>query len=210
METGFVFVWAISLAAIAVLLVLLGIALRRQSARAQQDDDVARGYVPARDTLIFYHENECVRSTLDGRLWLRIPGIAWDASWRSDLLRVEVRAQDPDQIVPGDPYADAQVIAAYDFLAFRMTETGGDLDVRQFVKPVGVAFLVDGVDPALVDVLARRGGEWQLVPCVQVEPETLGIKRLVKMQHLAAVSVGRLDPLCVVRRPPSAASGELG
>lgn len=209
MQAGFVVIWVISLAAIAVLLVMLGIALRQQSVRVMQDNNTARGYVPARDTLIFYHDKECVRGTLDGRLWLYIPGIAWDAAWQNDLLRVEVRAQFSDQIDLDDPYVDAQVISAYDFLAYRMTETGSDLDVRQFIKPIQVAALVDGIDPDMVDILAWHGSGWQPLPRAQVEAAILGIK-MRPTQHLVAVSVNRLNPLCVVRRLPSAAGSESG
>lgn len=207
MQAVFVVVWAVSLAAIAVLLVLLGRALRRQAADTQQDIDTARHYVPARDTLIFFHDKECVRSTLDGRLWLLIPGIAWDTAWQNDLLRVEVRAQASDQVALGDPDAGMRAILAYDFLAYRITETGSDLDVRQFVKPIQAAVLVDGIDPALVDVLGRHGSGWQPLPRAQVEPEAVGIK-LRKTQHLIAVSMSRLDPLCVVCRSPSTAGSE--
>jgi|GEM_PF-5255975 len=207
METGFVIVWIIALVAIAVLLVLLGITLRRQAADTESAIDLARGYVPVRDTLIFYHDKNCIRSTADGRLWLNIPGIAWETTWQNDLLRVEVRAQDLTQIVLDNVPTGTQIIAAYDFLVYRMTETGSDLDVWQFARPIQVAFLVEGLAAEQIDFMVHHG-KWQWVPCAPVEPETLGISRLRKTQSLVAAGLERLDPMCVVVQPPPAADGD--
>lgn len=204
MDTGLILIWLIALVAIAILLVGLGITLRRRALEAESEFDLARHYVPVRDTLIFYHDKDCVRSTLDGRLWIDIPGIAWEPGWQNDLLRVEVRAQDPAQIVLDDAPPGTRVIAAYDFLAYRMTETGSDLDVYRFARPIQVAFLAEGEEADHIDFAVRRG-KWQWVPCAPLDPNTPGIPKLRKTQTLVAAGLEQLDPLCVVVRPPPTA-----
>ena len=202
MGTAFIVVWGIALLIIVALLVILVFAFRHN---AQFGAQAVQGGVTAfesvQDTLLFYYEKESVRSTEDGRVIIRIRGISWDAAWQDDLLRIKVVAQDPHSVTLDEARDDAQVLAVYDFEAYRMTEMGTDISVPSFVKPVEVILVANETNVNL-DVLAQQDGEWVSAPQTEVTLEELGKKSITGQVCWAVASVGRLDRLCLIKKTP--------
>ncbi|MBN1580375.1 MAG: hypothetical protein JXA89_06705 [Anaerolineae bacterium] len=208
MGTAFIVVWGIALLIIAILLVILMITFQqnaRGDERIVQENNTL--FVPFADTLLFYYDKQSVRDTENGQVLIHIRGISWDASWQDDLLRVKVVAQDPQSVTLGDIGYDAQVLAAYEFGVYRMTEMGTDIPVSSFVKSVDV-FLATNPKNDNLDVLIQREGEWVSAPKSETRIEELVKKDGLEKTGWVAASVLRLDRLCLIKKMPRSAADD--
>jgi hypothetical protein len=129
---------------------------------------------------------------------IRIRDASWDTAWQDDLLRVKVFAQDPRSVVLGDAWGDAQVLAVYDFEAYRMTELGADVPVLDFAEPIEIVLITDETDADL-DVLSQQDGEWASAPRSEVALAELAEKDLSEKMRWVIASVGNLDRLCLIK-----------
>jgi hypothetical protein len=197
MGTAFMIIWGIALLAIAALLAVLAWTLKRASQQAASIEKDAGEFEPTKEIMLFEYEKEDVRNTTDGNVIVRIRSISWDTEWQEDLLRLEVHAQDPKSVTLSDEWRDAQVIAAYDFRAYRMTEMGTDVQVTSFPAPIEVVLTTPETDTNL-DVLIQADGIWTSAPEADISAEALARKSLGRREWRAA-SVDRLGRLCLIK-----------
>ncbi len=197
MGTAFAIVWALALLAIAVLLVTLARLLRRAPGTSTPGDEPAELRL-AHDTLLFYYEEDGVRSTADGRVIVHIPGAAWDAGWREDLLRLEVIEQPHGLVTFLEELGPADALAVYDLAAYRMTEMGTDVAVERFPAPIDVILTGDRMDGQL-GVVMRTEHAWVLAPPADVAPRALEGIELPAGRVWVATALVRPSRICLVR-----------
>jgi hypothetical protein len=196
--TGMIVVWGIALLALLGLGVVLIWTLRSGTphgrAGGEPDDS-------ATDTLLLYYEQESVRRTPRGEVVLRIPGMAWEREWQDDLVRLEVTRIEPESIAAPEPWGAAEVLAAYDLHAHRMTEIGTDIPVESFAAPVDV-FLTCERELQGLRFGIENQGEWTLAPPAALPLEVLEEAGIPAGQGWAAASISRLRQVCLVRMQP--------
>jgi hypothetical protein len=199
-------VWGIAGAAILALGALLIWTLRGEvSRRARLATSEASG--SGSDTLLFYYEQESVRSTPNGEVIVRIPGMAWEPEWQDDLLRLEVARVDPSSLlVPGE-WGAARVLAAYALRAYRMTDLGTDIQVERFAAPVDVFVTTAGFEPRL-RFAVKQGERWTLAPPAALSPDTFEDVDIPAGQSWAAASIAGMRDICLVRMPAPEGSAE--
>lgn len=198
MSAGFTVVWGLALLAIAALVAVLVLTLRRGERAVSFNDSEARDPDLVRDTLLFYYEPDGVRSTANGRVIVHIPGAAWDDGWREDLLRLEVVQHTPDAVTfPGELGA-AEVLAVYDLVAYRMTEMGTDIEVDRFLEPVDVVLTSDRQDCRL-GLVTQTDGSWVMAPPADVSLDDYESIRLPPDERWASAAVVRPGKVCLVR-----------
>jgi len=200
MGAAFAIVWGVALLVIAVLLVVLALALKRGPALASSGAGGAEAFEAIKDALLFYYEENSVRSTTRDRIIVRIPGIAWEMGWKGDLLRLEVNAADPGSVALPPEWSEAQILAVYDLRAYRMTEMGTDVEVERFLAPIDVVLTVKEVDPGL-RLIARTDSAWVLAPTTEISPDEFKGSDLPSDRNWIAISVTRLGQICLIRLP---------
>ena len=199
MDMAFTVVWGVALLAIMVLSGVLALALRRGgAARTVADGDGASDLL--KDTLLFYYEQDSVRATASARFIVHIPGDAWDAGWRDDLLRLEVVAQSPDSVTLPPALGRASVLSVYDLAAYRMTEMGNDIEIAQFVAPIDLVVTSDRSDLRL-GLVTQTHGAWALAPAAEISPYGFEGVELPAGQRWTAASVMRPGRVCLVCLP---------
>jgi hypothetical protein len=198
--TGLVFVWGLALLVIAALLAVLVSTLRHGARAVPSAGTESDAFQPLEDRLLFQHEENSVRVSTDARVIVRVPGIAWDASWRRDLLRLEVVEQSPAAVSFPSELGDVEVLAVYDLAAFRMTEVGTDVPVERFLEPIDVILTTDLTDRDL-GLVTRADSTWILTSAASalISPEELDGVTLVPGMGWAAVATTRLGRVCLVR-----------
>lgn len=196
MGGALVIVWGVALLALLTLGGLLVWTLRRETLVEK-----ARGLqAGGGDTLLFYYEQESVRSTPRGRVIVRIPGMAWEGEWQDDLLRLEVLGRDPAAIRVPAAWGAAKVLAAYALRAYRMTEMGSDIQVDRFAAPVDVFLTADLAEGELRFGVNNEEG-WTLAPLATLSPQALEGVDLPVGRGWAAASIAGLREICLVRMP---------
>ena len=191
-------IWGVALVVIVVMLVVLTGTLRRNArvTALMQPASAQSGLLE--DTLLFYYEDESVRGTANRRLFIRIPSAAWDPAWQTDLLRVEVKAQDPGFVTLPTEWGKPELVTAFSLAAYRMTEMGTDIQVERFVAPVDVLLTADG-DRQGLRCCARPGDEaWTLAEVSSLSPGDMGLE-LSPARGWSAVSVSQLGQVCLLR-----------
>ncbi len=196
METALIVVWGVALLIIAALSALLVWTLKsRAPARVAQEP--LPEFQPLKDTLLFYYEEQSVRSTAGREVIIRIPGTAWDTDWQSDLLRLEIVGRDPRRVSLPAEWGAMEILAAYELRAYRMTEMGKDLEIERFASPIDVILTTDKKGDGL-HVAARPMDEWIRIPLADVSPGELEID-LPGGRSWAAASVVELGELCLLK-----------
>ena len=217
MGGGLYVVWGFALLVILALGGLLAWTLRRgpspDAPPEALDQEIVRLEVQDEGTLLFYHEEESVRSTPHGRVIVRIPGMAWERGWQDDLLRLEVSALDPASVGAPAAWGAAEVLAAYRLRAYRMTELGTDVEVERFAAPVDVFLTAQGQEARLrFGVHDERG--WVLAPFATLSPEALQGVKIPAERSWAAASITGMRDICLVRvpgpQPPEEVQGQSG
>jgi hypothetical protein len=202
MGGAFLIVWGVALAAIVALGTLLVWTLRRQPAVEEGESPRVTGGVQggagSGDTLLFYYEEESVRTTPDGRVIIRMSGLAWEREWHDDLLRLEVGVEDPASVEVPAEWGAAEVLAAYSLRAYRMTDLGTDIEVERFAAPVDVFLTVEGVEPGL-RFGVNHEGRWTLAPPATLSPETIEGIDIPAGESWAAASIAGMREICLVR-----------
>ena len=191
MDAGLLTVWALALAAIAV----LGAVLRRTLQRGPSV--VPPTVQPFADKLLFQYEPAGVGVSTDARVIVHIPSIAWGTEWRSDLIRLEVVEQPSDSIV-FTGLGDLEVLAVYDLAAFRMTDPGADIRVERFMEPIEVILTTEYGDGNL-GVVTQTDRTWILAPAAQVSPREIEGVDLPLGRKWAAAAIARLGRVCLVQ-----------
>jgi hypothetical protein len=152
------------------------------------------------DTLLLYRKEGNVRRTPQGDVVLRIPGSAWRHEWEDELVRFEVARLDTSGVVLPGEWGRAEVLAAYDLHASRMSQSGADVPIESFAAPVDV-FLVAGREGDRLRFGLREEGTWRLAPPVAL---SLGVLQQVGIPAglgWAVASIARLGQVCLVRSP---------
>jgi hypothetical protein len=197
-------VWGVALLAIVALGGLLAWTLRREMLL----EKASRPQVDGGDTLLFYYEEESVRSTPRDQVIVRIPGMAWEGEWQDDLLRLEVLGRDPAAIRVPAAWGAAKVLAAYALRAYRMTEMGNDVRVERFAAPIDVFLTTDVVEGELRFGVNREEG-WTLAPLAALSPQALEGVDLPAGRGWAAASIAGMREICLVQMPaPGRGMGE--
>jgi hypothetical protein len=202
MGTAFAFVWGMALLVIAALGAALVVTLR-QSPPPPLPGEREPEFEPVSDTLLFYYEENCVRSAVQDTLIIRIPGAAWDAEWVEDLLRLEVSTRDPASIAlpdEGAGFQAEQIVAAYDLSAYRMTEIGTDIEVERFPAPIELVFPAGETDPG-VRLLTWTENAWELAPATELSLDEFQGSDVTPKSNWLAVSVTGLGAMCLIRGP---------
>jgi hypothetical protein len=202
MMAGLFVVWGVALLALLVLGALLISTLRGGARPVERTRTLGAeaSFAPATDTLLLYYEEESVRRTPQGDVVLRIPGMAWERDWQDDLVRLEVARIKPEEVVVPEQWGEAEVLAAYDLRAHRMTEIGTDIPVESFAAPVDV-FLTRETEMAGLRFGVQNDGEWTLAPPAALPLEILQQAGIPAGQGWAAASISRLRQVCLVRMP---------
>jgi hypothetical protein len=200
MDAGLVVVWGIALVAIVGLSAAVAVTLRQGPGPAQLAEDEPDQPAPIRDILLFYYEQDGVRSTADAQVIVHIPGVAWDAGWRADMLRLEVNEQPPAEVMLAGELSQAEVLAVYDLLAYRMTELGTDIGIQRFLEPVNVILTTDRPEGRL-GVAVRIDDAWAAATPSDVHPRDLvGIDPPPGLRW-AAAAITRPGRVCLVCLP---------
>ena len=194
-------VWGLALLALLALGALLIWTLRSGPQPKGAEDETTDLLGPEANTLLLYYEEESVRRTPRGDVVLRIPGHAWEPEWQEDLVRFEVAPLDPGLVPVPEEWGQAQVLAAYDLHAHRMTEIGTDIEVESFSAPIDV-FLVSEGETEGLRFGVNNGGTWALVPPAALSLDVLGQAGIAADQGWAAASISQLRPVCLVQMPP--------
>jgi hypothetical protein len=201
-------VWGVALLVIAALSLVLVLTLRRRrtdmlttlSPAALSEEDNVKESEPVQDTLLFYREKQGVRSTTYGHVIVRIPDSAWRTDWRDDLIRIEVNARDTGTVDLPPEWASAPVLAAYEFVAYRMTEMGTDVEIERFEDPIDLIFFEEGADLDLT-LLTQTGGGWVSAPEVKIPTVEIVKMETPRGRTRVATSVAELGSVCLIRLP---------
>jgi hypothetical protein len=194
-------VWGVGLLALLGLGALLIWTLRSGGHRAGVVLRAEAALEPLTDTLLLYYEDESVRRTPHGDVVLRIPGVAWDSEWQEDLVRLDVTRLEPRSVEVPEEWGAAQVLAAYELQAHRMTEIGTDIAVESFAAPVDV-FLTSESELGGLRFGVRNEAGWTLVPPAALPLDILAQAGIPFGQGWAAASISRLRQVCLVQIPP--------
>ena len=200
-------VWGVALVAILALGGLLVWTLRREAPTETPVDKADGPTVEDGGTLLFYYEEESVRSTPQGGVIARIPGMAWDREWQDDLLRLEVLSSDPASIQVPAAWGAAEVLAAYALRAYRMTEMGTDIEVERFAAPVDV-FMTTGEGGGKLRFGVNNEEGWTLAPLATLSPQALEGVDIPTGRGWAAASIANMREICLVRMPEPDQSAE--
>jgi hypothetical protein len=194
--TGFVLVWGLALLAIAALLAALALTLRHGTRSVPEPDS----FQPFEDRLLFQYEENSTCVSTDARVIVHIPGIAWDAGWRSDLLRLDVAEKAPDVVDFPAELGDVDVLVVYDLAAFRMTDAGTDIPVERFLEPVDVILTTERTDRDL-GLATRADSTWIMASTTasSVWPHELEGVSIPHGRGWAAVTTTRLGRVCLVQ-----------
>lgn len=200
MGTGFAVVWGLALLVIAALAVVLALTLRRETRATPSDGGEPDAFQPLEDRLLFQYEESVVRVSTDARVIVHITGIAWEAGWRGDLLRLDVVEQAPHTVDFPSELGDLEVLAVYDLAAFRMTEAGTDMVVERFLEPVDVILTTDRADQDL-GIVTRADSTWVLATSASAPASLHELEgaELPPGRGWAAVATTRLGRVCLVR-----------
>lgn len=206
MQVGFVIAWVLALLLIGLLLVLLAPTLVGRVPRVSAGK---RESAPAlsKDTLLFYYEEDSVRSTTDGRLIVHIPGLAWDAGWRDDLIRVEVVEQPVGSIALRGELHRALPLACYSLAAYRMTEMGNDVKIVQFPEPIDVILTHSRANLGL-GVVTGAGDSWHMAPAALISPRQFDQVDMPTGRGWAAAAIAHVGSIALVQLPNPAAEAE--
>jgi hypothetical protein len=197
MGVAFTIVWGVALLAIAALLVMLVLTLKRGPVSAPPGADELETFMPLRDTLLFHYEESGTRSTVHDRVIVRLPGIAWETAWREDLLRLEVSSVEPRTVPLPVGWQNAQVLGAYDLRAFRMTEMGRDVEVRRFLSPIDVVLTFEGPYPE-VRAFTRTDDDWTLATTVDLALDEFNGRNRLSGRDWVAVPITQLGQVCLL------------
>lgn len=197
-------VWGVALLAIVTLGGLLAWTLWREALLERAPSLQAGGG----GTLLFYYEQESVRSTPHGQVIVRIPGMAWEAEWQDDLLRLEVLGRDPAAIRVPAAWGAAKVLAAYALRAYRMTEMGSDIQVERFAAPVDIFVTTDVAEGELRFGVNNEEG-WALAPLAALSLQAPEGVDLPVGRGWAAASIAGLREICLVRMPVPGQDGAI-
>jgi hypothetical protein len=190
-------IWGLALLVLFGLGGVLILTLRAGDNPSRTGVDGAAPLTPTTDTLLLYHE-ESVRRTPGGDVVLRIPGAAWAREWQDDLVRLEVTRADPSTVEVPAAWGEANVLAAYDLRAHRMTEIGTDIAVERFAAPVDLFLVADGPAAGL-RVGMREEASWVLAPPAVLPQDVLEQAGIPASQSWAATSISELGQVCLVR-----------
>jgi len=198
--TGFAVVWGLALLVIAALAVVLALTLRRGTRATPSDGGEPDSFQPFEDRLLFQYEESVVRVSTDARVIVRIAGIAWEAGWRGDLLRLDVIEQAPHTVDFPSELGDLELLVVYDLAAFRMTEAGTDIAVERFMEPVDVILTTDRADRDL-GIVTRPDSTWVLATSASAPASLRELEgaELPPGSGWAAVATTRLGRVCLVR-----------
>jgi hypothetical protein len=209
MDMALVTIWVVALVVIVVMLVLLVTTLRRNARVTALIEPAAKQPGLPEDTLLFYYEDQSVRSSAGGQLYVRIPGAAWDPAWHADLMRMEVKAQDPGFVTLPAEWGSPKLVTAFSVAAYRMTEMGTDVRVDRFAAPIDVLLTADGDQRGLRCAIRLMEEDWTLAPATAVSPITMGVE--LPRRAWSAASILRPGQVCLVRLadvvPPDSQSG---
>ena len=197
MSTAYPAVWGLALVAIMALLTVLLRTLRGQT-RANHTDDPDLPVALARDTLLFYHEQDSVQRTADKHITVHIPGAAWEPQWRDDLLRVQVSEMPPLGVVMPLELGPMQVLAVFDLEAYRMTEMGTDAEIARFAAEVRVVLASQGHEGDL-GVAVYTDHAWELAVPAEIPPRIAGRISLPAKDRGIAASLVRPGKVCLVQ-----------
>lgn len=210
MDVTLIAIWGVALTVIVAMLVLLVTTLRRNARVTALIEPAAKQPGLPEDTLLFYYEDQSVRSTANGHLFVRIPGAAWDPAWHTDLMRIEVKAQDPGFVTLPAEWGSSKLVTAFSVAAYRMTEMGTDVTVDRFAAPIDVLVAADGDQQGLRCAVRLTDEDWTLAPATAVSPGTMGVE-LPPRRAWSAASILRPGQICLVRlgdAVPPGAEGE--
>ena len=197
MSVAFPVVWGLALLAIMVLLSVLLRTLRGQT-RANHTADPDLPVALASDTLLFYHEQDSVQRTADKHVTVHIPGIAWEAQWRDDLLRLQVSELSPLQVTLPPELGPVQVLAAFDLAAYRMTEIGRDVEIAHFAGAIRIVLASQGHEGDL-GVAVYTDGRWALAAPAEVPPRIVDQISLPPGDRGIAAQLARPGRVCLVQ-----------
>jgi hypothetical protein len=198
MSAGIVFVWGFALLTIAGLAIAIAGTHWRQRSVADAGATSPIEGLPglAHDTLLFYYERSSVRQTADQRVTIVLPGRAWDAEWREDLLRIEIQEMTPRPFALSDESEPARGVTVYELSAFRMTEMGIDLEIDHFLEPIAVILTAEDRVGALEFAAQGSDGIWHVVtqPLTESEAEAAQLspgQRAIKgeITHLGKIGL---------------------
>lgn len=204
MQIGFVIAWVVALLLIGGLLALLAQTLAGTNPPTPAGKRAAEPAL-SKDTLLFYHEEDSVRSTADGRLIVHIPGLAWDAGWHDDLLRLEVAERPLSSITLGSELQGAVPLAVYDLAAYRMTEMGTDVPIDRFPEPIDV-ILTHNRTSSDLRVVIHSGDRWNLSPAALASPRQFEQVDLAAGRDWAAAAIVHVRPIALVQVPKGTAA----
>ena len=194
-------VWGVALLALLGLGAVLVWTLRGSARPAEVALGPEGSFDPTTDTLLLYYEEESVRRTPHGDVVLRIPGSAWEREWQDDLVRLEVTRVEPSEVIVPEFWGEAEVLAAYDLHAHRMTEIGTDIAVEGFAAPVDI-FLMGESEMEGLRFGVHHQGTWTLAPPAALPLDTLEQARIPAGHGWAAASISQLRRVCLVRMSP--------
>ena len=197
MGVSFGIVWGVALLLIGGLALLLALTLRRETRTDPDRGSGSKETGSVHDTLLFDFEEQSMRSTTHGHVTIRIPGAAWEADWQEDLIRVEVNEMDLDAVVLPSEWSGAQVLAAYDLCAYRMAETGMDVEIERFEAPIDIIVSSGRTDRGL-SLLAQKGNEWASAAATTMSSDEMQSIDLPAGRTRIGTSVIELGPVCLV------------
>jgi len=198
MNMTLIAIWGIALIAIVAMLVLLVTTLRRNARVTALIEPAAKQPGLPEDTLLFYYEDQSVRSTANGHLFVRIPGAAWDPAWHTDLMRMEIKAQDPGFVTLPAEWGSSKLVSVFSVAVYRMTEMGTDVRIDRFASPIDVLLAADEDPQGLRCAIRLTEEGWTLAPATAVSPSTMGVE-LPPRRAWSAASILRPGQVCLVR-----------
>lgn len=198
MSVAFPVVWGLALLAIVALLTMLLRTLRGQQ-RPDHADDPDLPVALARDTLLFYYEQDSVQRTADKHVTVHVPGVAWEAQWQDDLLRMQVSELPPLHVVLPLELGPVQVLAVFDLDAYRMIEVGTDVRIARFAEPIRIVLSSQGHEGDLGVAVCTTDSPWALAAPTNVPQRIWGRISLPPGDRGIAASLVRPGRVCLVR-----------
>jgi hypothetical protein len=198
MDGAWVAIWGIALVAIVVLLALVMSSIRRSTSGAGPAAGGTQSPVELfRDTLLFYHEEQNMRSASRGAVIIRLPGEAWRPEWHPDLLRVQVITLAPDSVSLPVGWKTVQVLGAFSIRAYRVTELGTEVEISQFAAPMDIVLTTQTQSPGLCYAV-RVDGNWRL-GAVPASTDRLESMDLPLRSGRVIISADRPGDFCLLR-----------
>ena len=198
MDVSFGIIWVVALALIAALGVVLAVSLRGEKRPEPARDTDAVGGDEVHDTLLFDYGEMGVRSTTRGNVIVYLPGAAWEADWRQDLIRVDVNQVAVDAADLGNEWSGVEVLSAYDLRAYRIAETSIDEEIQGFGVPIHIFVTHEGADRGL-RLLARQEGAWFSAAATTAFTDGMESSHLLPGQVWRGTSTTKLGLLCLVQ-----------